>query len=304
MLSTHFSSDFQTDSPRLIKDALQELVDDLARKTNADGLSQLAGIGTGFSDLDHCISGIRPGSLVVIASRPSMGKTTLVMNIAAHVALNNKMPVLVFSMDLSAIAMASRLVSYIGKIETRRLRTGDIDKADQQNLDAALNKLKQAPLYIDETNALTVEEIIIRTRYVSRQWGGLGLIVIDYLQLIEPIGSEENSAANYEETMHSLKALAREINTPIILLSQLSQELEMRKIKKPNMSDLPARVIGQYSDLLMFLYRDEVYSSESEDSGSADVIVTRNRFGSVGTIRLKTMNLRFSEFSNFNDCAT
>ncbi len=300
MPSTQISKDFKPNGPRPIKDALQELVDDLARKTNADGTSQFAGIGTGFPDLDHCIAGIRPGSLVVIAARPSMGKTTLVINIAAHVALNNKLPVLTFSMDLSAIAMASRLVGYIGKIETRKLHTGDLNGADQRNLDAALKKLKQLPLYIDETNALTVEEIIVRTRYVSRQWGGLSLIVIDYLQLIEPIGYDEGSAANYEEVMSSLKALAREINTPIILLSQLSQKLEIRENKRPNISDLPARAISQYPDLLMFLYRDEVYSHDSEDEGTAEVIVARNRYGSVGTVRLNTMNLKFSGFSNFN----
>lgn len=156
MPSTHSISNFQINNPRLIKEALRELVDDLALRKDAGGQSKLAGIDTGFPDLDICLSGIRPGSLVVIASRPSVGKTTLAMNIASHVALNNKLPVLMFSLDISAIAMASRLVGHIGKIETRKLRTRDLDEVDQQNLDSALNKLEQAPLYIDETNALTI----------------------------------------------------------------------------------------------------------------------------------------------------
>lgn len=202
MTSAHsVRSNYHPGGPQPIKEALLELADDFAQRKKASGPNKLVGIATGFSDLDSCISGIRPGSLVVIASRPSVGKTTLAMNIASYVAVNNKLPVLMFSMDISAIAMASRLVSHVGKIEVRNLRTGNLNEPDENDFYAAVSKLSDMPLVIDETNALTVEEIAVRTYHVFRQWNGLSLIVIDHLQLIEPIDSGNGAPANYEEVM-------------------------------------------------------------------------------------------------------
>lgn len=289
-------NDFQ---PRQISEALQELADDLDRRKSTDGSFKLAGVETGFPDLDHLISGMRPGSLIVIASRPAMGKSTFALNIASHIALNAKLPVLIFSMDLSAITMASKLVSQMGEIEMAKLRTGDMDDTDRKNLDAAKKILKDVPLIVDETTSLTVEEIIAKSRDVIAQNGRLGLIVIDYLQLMEPISSKDGSIDSYEEVMSALKTFARETDRPVILLSQLNRKLEKRRNKRPRISDLPARVIGQYSDLLMFLYRDECYNPDSEYKGMAEIIIGRHRYGSVGMLLLGAMKLKFSKFSNF-----
>ncbi|MDZ4200691.1 MAG: DnaB-like helicase C-terminal domain-containing protein [Gallionella sp.] len=291
-------NDFQP-RPRPISEALQELVDDLNRRRSAGDSITLAGIETGFSDLDRHTSGMRPGSLIVIASRPSMGKSTFTLNIASHVAMKTKLPVLMFSMELSAIAMASKLLSQVGKIETWKLRTADLDENDRKNLDAAKEMLKDVPLIVDETTALTAEEIIAKSRDVIARNGRLGLIVIDYLQLMEPISSEDGTTDSYEKVMSVLKTLARETDTPIILLSQLKRKLEKRRNKRPRMSDLPARAIGQYSDLLMFLYRDECYNPDSEYKGMAEIVIGRHRYGPVGMLLLGAMKLEFSEFSNY-----
>lgn len=285
--------------PRPIIEAMQELVDDLNRRRNSSESKKLARVETGFSDLDRHTSGMRPGSLIVIASRPSMGKSTFALNIASHVALNAKLPVLMFSMELSAIAIASKLLSKVGKIETWKLRTGDLDETDRRNLDAAKGKLEDVPLIVDETTALSTEEIIAKSQHIIAQNGKLGLIVIDYLQLMEPFSSDEGNNDSYEEVMYALKALARETDTPIILLSQLNRKLEKRRNKRPRMSDLPAREIGQYADLLMFIYRDEYYNLHSEYKGLAEVIICRHRYGSVGMLFLGAMKLKFSKFSDY-----
>lgn len=285
--------------PRQINEALQELIDDLARRNSTDYSLKFAGIETGFSDLDQHTSGMRPGSLIVIASRPSMGKSTFALNIAYHVTLKAQLPVLMFSMELSAISVASKLVSQIAKIEMARLRTGDMDEADLKNLDAAKKILQELPLIVDETTALTVEEIIAKSRSVISQSGRLGLIVIDYLQLMDIISSEGGANDSYETVLSALKTFARETDTPVILLSQLNRKLEKRRDKRPRMSDLPSRVIGQYSDLLMFIYRDECYIADSDHKGVAEIIICRHRYGSVGMLLLGTMRLKFSEFSNY-----
>jgi replicative DNA helicase len=301
MTTSKTNKGFQLYHIRQISEALQELVDDLGQREAADGPQIFAGIETGFSDLDSITSGMRTGSLIVIASRPAIGKTTLALNIASHVALNAKLPVLMFSLELSEIALASRLVSQVGKIEMQKLLTGDLDETDRKNFDTAMGKLKDAPLYVDETSALTVDEIIFSTRDFIAKNGRLGLIIIDYLQLMEPISSGDGGTENYEEVMSSLKTLARETGTPIILLSQLNRKLEMRRNKRPRMSDLFARAIGQYADLLMFLYRDECYCADSEFKGIMEITVGRHRYGSVGMIYLGVSKLKFGEFSNYEE---
>ena len=301
MVSASMGNGFKN-GPQRISDALQDMVADLDRRQDSDDPHKVIGIRTGFAELDQITSGMRPGSLIVIASRPAVGKSTLALNIASHVALNVKLPVLVFSMEMSAMAVATKLTSQIGNIETTQFRTGKLDENDQQHLDAALKKLEDAPFYVDDVPSLTVEDILSRTRDVIAQRGHLGLIVIDYLQLMDPIYSSYNrSVKDYEWVMSSLKEMAREINTPIILLSQLNRKMEKRRNKRPRLSDLPVRTIGQYADLLMFLYRDECYDHESEDAGMAELTISRHRYGATGMITLGSMKLKFSEFSNFND---
>lgn len=289
---------FEQKLPLPISGALQELVDDMGRQVNSNGSRKFSGIETGFSDLDSCISGMRPGSLIVIASRPSMGKTTFAMNIASHVALNAKFPVLMFSMDLSSIAIAGRLASQIGGIETYKLRTGELDEADHKNLDGAIEKLRDNPFFIVDTPSLAVQEIIVQSQDFITHHGKPRLIIIDHLQLIETIGSVGNAVEAYEEVMATLKALARQTDIRVILLSNLSRKVDTRRNKRPRMSDFPARAIGQYADLLMFIYRDEVYDPDSSDKNTAEITIARHRYGSTGVITLGAMKLKLGEFSN------
>jgi len=284
--------------PRLVIDALQEFIDDLDRLKPSDDSVKPAIVQTGFSDLDQCISGMRPGSVIVIAARPSMGKSTLALNIASNVALRDKLPVLIFSMDQSTISVISRLVSRIAKIEMKKLRTRKMDEIDQNKLNEVHGIFRDLPILIDETVALTVDEIIAKSLEVISKNSRLGLIVIDYLQLINNLSDEENNDANYEVVMSTLRTLARETNTPVILISQLNRKLEIRSNKRPRITDLPSRFIGQYSDLLMFLYRDECYNPDGEKD-VAEIIISRNRYGPFGTILLGATNLKYNEFSNF-----
>lgn len=288
-------------TPQRIRGALQDMIADINRRQASDDPNKMIGIRTGFADLDQITSGIRPGSLSVIASRPSMGKSTLALNIASHVALNFKLPVLMFNMQMSAIAVATKLISQIGCIETTQFGTGELAENDLQHLDAAFKKLEDAPFYVDETPSLTVEEVISRTHDIVAQRGRLSLIVIDYLQLMNPIYADENSVKNHEWVMSSLRKMARETDTPIILLSQLDPKLDKRRNKRPRLSDLPVSTIGQYADLLMFLYRDECYEPKSEDTGRMELTIGRHHYGATGMMILGSARLKFSEFYNISD---
>ena len=297
MTSADVGNSFEN-RPKQIRGALQEMVAEMNRRQASDDPHKVLGIRTGFADLDRVISGLRPGSLIVVASRPSMGKSTFALNIASHVALNIELPVLMFNMQMSAIAVAAKLASQVGEIETTQFRTGDLDENDIQHLGAAIQQLEDAPFYVDETPSLTIDEVISRTHDVIAQHGHLGLIVIDYLQLMDPIYADENSAKNHELVMSSLKKMAREIDTPIILLSQLDPNLEKRRNKRPRISDLPVSTIGQYADLLMFLYRDECYDPKSNELGKTELTIGRHRYGATGMIILGSTRLKFSEFSS------
>lgn len=283
--------------PQQIGGALQDMIAGINRHQAYDAQHKLVGVCTGFADLDQIISGIRPGSLIVIASRHSMGKSTLALNIASHVALNVNAPVLMFSMQMSAMCVATKLTSKIGDIETAQLRTGDLNESDMQHIDAVLEKLKGAPFYVDETPSLKIEEVLSRTLDVVAKRGRLGLIVIDCLQLMDPIYENDNSVKSHELVMSSLRKMARETDTPIILLSQLNPKLEKRNNKRPRLSDLPVSTIGQYADLLMFLYRDECYNPQSKNTGKAELTIARHRYGATGMITLGSTRLKFSEFS-------
>ena len=290
--------DYLNNRPCQINEVLLELNDEINRRKSSSGQNILSGIETGFTDLDRLMTGMRPGSLIVVASRPAMGKFIFALNMASHVALEAKLPVLVFSMEASSVSVASRLISQVGTIEMKKLRTGDLDETDQRHFVAAQEKIKDAQLFISESPSLTVEEIIAKTREVMTQHGRLGLVVIDYLQLIDPIALGDGNPEDYLEVMASLKALAREIDTPIILVSLLSDRLEKRRNMRPRMSDLPDRAIGQYSDLLMFMYRDERYNPESSAKHVAEISIGRHRYGAVGMFLLGTLRLKYCEFSN------
>lgn len=282
-----------------LSELLQEFVGDMALKISAeDGMPKLAGIETGFADFDRLNSGLRKGSLTVIASRPAMGKTMLALNIASHVVQKSKLPVLMFSLQDSALQITWRLVNQVGKIEPHKLNSGSLNDFDKKALDTTIEKLKDAQFYVDDSPVRSVEEIESTSREFIAKHGELGLIIIDDLQSMEPINEEEDAAACYEKVMPSLKTLAGETYTPIILLSRLTSRLEGRKNKRPRISDLPNRVIGQYSDLLMFLYRDGYYNCNSKNRDNAELIIGRNRHGPIGAIPLGAKELYFGAFTN------
>ncbi len=279
-------SDLQKIDPRRIDLVLPELMAELKLKSRCEDSTGVIGISTGFSDLDALRTGLRPGSLCVIAGRPSMGESTFALGIASHVAMGLKLPVVVFSMNMPALQVAQRLVGSTGKVDQYRLQTGRLEDIDWVNTNKAFEKLKNAELFIDGTPGLTVDQICSRTLDTFAQHGRLGLVVVDNLQCINPVISGKGSSQHWNSVMSSLKNLASELNTPIVLLSRLTRSLENRKNKRPRFSDLPACEIGQFADLLLFIYRDEVYDKDTPKPGTAEIIIDRNRFGPSGAIRL------------------
>lgn len=261
--------------------------------------SPITGLPTGFGDLDDLTAGMQNGDLVIIAGRPSMGKTTLAMNLAEHAAIRSKKPVLVFSMEMPADSLAVRLISSLGRIDQSKLRTGKLAEEDWSRLTSAVGLLSEAKMYIDETPALTPTDLRARARRVAREQKDLGLIVIDYLQLMRGSGHVENRTAEISEISRSLKALAKELNVPVIALSQLNRSLEQRPNKRPVMSDLrESGAIEQDADLIAFIYRDEVYYEDSNDKGTAEIIIGKQRNGPIGTIRLTFLG-QYNRFENF-----
>jgi replicative DNA helicase len=254
------------------------------------GAEDVTGVRSGFYDLDRMTAGLQKGDLIVLAARPSMGKTALALNIAEHVAVQEGLPVLVFSMEMGASQLALRLVGSLGRIDQLHLRTGKLGNDEWSRLAEAVDRLKAAQIFIDETAALSVAELRARARRMARQFGGtLGLIVVDYLQLMSgSAASEENRATELGEISRGLKALAKELQCPVMALSQLNRSVEARNDKRPLMSDLrESGAIEQDADVIMFIYRDEYYTKEAcKEPGVAEVIVAKQRNGPVGTIKL------------------
>ncbi|HWQ37215.1 MAG TPA: replicative DNA helicase [Burkholderiales bacterium] len=268
---------------------------------NRDNPSDVTGVPTGFTDLDRMTSGLQPGELIIIAGRPSMGKTSLALNIAEHVALDAGLPVGVFSMEMSASQLVMRMLGSVGRLDQHKLRTGRLADEDWRRLTDAVGKLNDAPMHIDETAALNALELRARARRLHRQYGKLGLIVVDYLQLMSATTQGENRATEISEISRSLKALAKELNVPVIALSQLNRSLEQRPNKRPVMSDLrESGAIEQDADLIFFIYRDEVYNPDSPDRGRAEVIIGKQRNGPIGTVML-TFQGEYTRFANFAD---
>lgn len=261
-------------------DRVQELAD--------NGAEEVTGVRTGFFDMDRMTAGLQPGDLIILAARPSMGKTAFALNIGEHVAVNEGLPVVVFSMEMGASQLALRMVGSLGRINQQNLRTGRLNDDEWGRLSEAVEKLRSASVFIDETPALNPSELRARARRQARICGKLGLIVVDYLQLMSGSSSnEENRATVIGEISRGLKALAKELQCPVIALSQLNRSVETRTDKRPMMSDLrESGAIEQDADVIMFIYRDDYYNKDSKEPGVAEIIIAKQRNGPVGTVKL------------------
>ncbi|PWB47066.1 MAG: replicative DNA helicase [Nitrosomonadales bacterium] len=285
---------FTAIQPLLIQ--VVERIDELFQRDNPN---EVTGIPTGFHDLDQKTSGLQPGDLIIVAGRPSMGKTAFSINIGENVALNTGLPVAIFSMEMGGAQLAMRMIGSVGKLDQQKIRTGRLQDEDWLRLTNAVGKLNDAPIHIDESGALTALELRARARRLHRQCGKLGLIIIDYLQLMSGTGGGENRATEVSEISRSLKALAKELEVPVIALSQLNRSLEQRPNKRPVMSDLrESGAIEQDADVILFIYRDEVYNPDSPDKGSAEIIIGKQRNGPIGTVRMTFLG-EYTRFENY-----
>ena len=261
---------------------------DRVQELHDNGAEEVTGVRTGFYELDRMTAGLQKGDLLVLAARPSMGKTAFALNIAEHVAVHEGLPVLVFSMEMGASQLALRLVGSLGRIDQQHLRTGRLDNSEWERLTGAVEQLGKVQLLIDETAGLTSSELRARARRMARQFGTLGLIVIDYLQLMSgSSGSDENRATELGEISRGLKSLAKELQCPVLALSQLNRSVESRNDKRPMMSDLrESGAIEQDADIIMFIYRDDYYNKDSKEPGVSEIVIAKQRNGPVGTVKL------------------
>jgi len=272
--------------------SMQELAVDLMGRVDemSKNPNDITGVASGFVDFDKMTSGMQAGDLIVLAARPSMGKTALAINIAEHVALNEGLPVAVFSMEMGASQLAIRIVGSIGRIDQQRLRTGKLNQEEWPRLTEAIEKLRNISLHIDETPSLTPMELRANARRLARTCGKLGLIVVDYLQLMSGNTSSnngDNRATEIGEISRGLKMLAKELQCPVIALSQLNRSVETRTDKRPMMSDLrESGAIEQDADVIMFIYRDDYYNKDSKEPGVAEIIIGKHRNGPTGTVKL------------------
>jgi len=282
-------------------DKLVQALIDRVQELEANGSEDVTGIRTGFYDLDRMTAGLQKGDLIVLAARPSMGKTAFALNIAEHVAVQEGLPVAVFSMEMGASQLALRVVGSLGRIDQQHLRTGRLRDDEWERLPEAASKLSEAPMFIDESPGLNPAELRARARRLARQYGGtLGLIVIDYLQLMSGSShsSEENRATVLGEISRGMKGLAKELQCPVIALSQLNRSVETRPDKRPMMSDLrESGAIEQDADVIMFIYRDDYYNKDSKEPGVAEIVLAKQRNGPVGTVKL-TFRKPLTRFDN------
>jgi len=281
---------------RALKQILPEAVDriDLLHQSEGD----ITGISSGFTEFDKLTAGLQAGELIVIAGRPSMGKTTLAINIAENAAIGSKVPTAIFSMEMPSQQLAFRMISSLGRVNQTHLRTGKFPDEDWSRINTAVQLMSDAPIFIDDTAGLSPTEIRARARRLQREHG-LGLIVVDYLQLMAVPGSKENRATEISEISRSLKALAKELALPIIALSQLNRGVEQRTDKRPVMSDLrESGAIEQDADLIVFIYREEVYNQDTPRKGIADISIAKQRNGPIGDFPLTFVG-RYTKFENW-----
>lgn len=285
--------------PESIKSILSRAVEKIdALYHSGDAIT---GLSTGLRDFDTKTSGLQESDLIIVAGRPSMGKTALVMNIAEHAAIQSKKPVLVYSMEMPGDSLAMRMMSSLGRIDQHNLRTGKLEGDDWPRITSAVHMLSEAPLFIDDTPGLSPAEMRARSRRLAKEHGQLGLIVVDYLQLMRVPGLKaDNRVAEISEISRSLKSLAKELKVPVIALSQLNRSLEQRQDKRPVMSDLrESGAIEQDADLICFIYRDEVYNEDSPDKGTAELIIAKQRNGPIGRVRVAFLG----KYTRFEDLA-
>ena len=258
----------------------------------------ITGLTTGFIDLDRMTSGLQSSDLVIVAGRPSMGKTSFAMNLVENAAMVSERPIMVFSMEMPAEQLVIRMLSSLGRIDQSRVRTGKLEQDDWPKLSNATAKLKDTHIFIDDTPALTPTELRSRVRKLIREQGDLGMIMVDYLQLMRVAGTNEGRTAEISEISRSLKAIAKEFRCPVVALSQLNRSLEQRPNKRPVNSDLrESGAIEQDADVIMFIYRDEVYNEDSPDKGVAEIIIGKQRNGPIGSCRL-SFQAKFTRFEN------
>ncbi|MBL4866362.1 MAG: replicative DNA helicase [Pseudomonadales bacterium] len=281
--------------PQAIKPLLAKAVDKIDELFSSD--NAITGITTGFSDLDNMLSGLQPSDLVIVAGRPSMGKTTFALNVSENAALKTGKPVLIFSMEMPGESLVMRMLSSLGRIDQTRIRSGRLEEDDWPRLNSAISLLADQKIYIDDAPGLSPTELRARARRIYREHGELGLIMVDYLQLMQVSGSNSR-VEEISEISRSLKGLAKELNTPVMALSQLNRGLEQRPNKRPIMSDLrESGAIEQDADVIMFIYRDEVYNEDSADKGMGEIIIGKQRNGPIGTVRLAFLG-RYTKFED------
>ena len=281
-----------------IQPLLGEVVERMETLLARESQSDITGVATGFADLDRMTSGLQAGDMIVVAGRPSMGKTAFALNIAEHVGVELRLPVAIFSLEMSGPQLATRFLSSVGRIDQSKLRTGRLTDDEWDRMTVALGKLHEAPIHIDETGAINSTDLRARARRLHRQFGKLGLIIIDYLQLMSANRDGENRATEISEISRSIKALAKELQVPIVALSQLSRKVEERNDKRPLMSDLrESGAIEQDADIILMMYREEYYKPDTQDKGTAEVIIGKHRNGPVGKVRLTFIN-EFAKFEN------
>lgn len=296
----------EAQSNRLGYKDFQKVIADVVRNLEERGQNPetVTGLSTGFVDLDNLTTGLHSGELVIIAGRPSMGKTALAMNIAESCAVDQNKAVAIFSMEMGSEQIVTRLLGSVAKVDQQKMRTGKMDEDDWAKIADGLGRLNEAPLFIDEGSALNSYELRARARRLDRSTeGGLGLIVVDYIQLMSPLGGQqgENRATEISEISRSLKSLAKELNIPVVALSQLNRNVDSRPDKRPQMSDLrESGAIEQDADIIMFIYRQVVYSKDPADEGIAEIIVAKQRNGPIGDVKLTFVgeHTRFENYAN------
>ncbi|MES3040271.1 MAG: replicative DNA helicase [Pseudomonadota bacterium] len=284
--------------PQALRPLLQKALERIDKLFQSD--DAITGLSTGFADLDDRTSGLQNSDLVIVAARPSMGKTTFAMNLVENALMKSGKPVLVFSMEMPAEQLVMRMLSSLGRIDQGRVRSGKLEEDDWPRLTSTMTMLSEQKLLIDDSASLSPNDVRTRARRVAREQGGLGLIMVDYLQLMRVPGLEGNRVNEISEISRSLKALAKEMECPVIALSQLNRSLEQRPNKRPVMSDLrESGAIEQDADVIMFIYRDEVYNPESPDKGTAEIIIGKQRNGPIGALRLAF----HGKYTRFEDLA-
>jgi replicative DNA helicase len=285
-----------TDSMAPLRELLEQKLDHLEMLYERG--ESITGVPTGYTDLDERLAGLQPSNLVIVGARPSMGKTSFALGIAAHAALEAQTPVLFFSLEMSHLELTQRLLCAEARVDATRMRNGRLHESDWPKISHAVGRLAEAPMFIDDNPHLTVMEIRAKARRLKSRVGGLGLIIIDYLQLMTGRHNAENRQVEVSEMSRGLKILARELEVPVVALSQLSRNLEMRADKRPQLADLrESGSLEQDSDVVLFIYREELYNPDTPDRGTAEIIVSKHRNGPTGAVQLAFLD-HYTRFAN------